>query len=234
MFESISENQVFAVIAFSLVFIGYVGYFFSAKNDKADYLNRPTKEVINMRMQGFYWMGVIPFIAMLIFSFVSDYSFADFGAGLSFPTENFYWILGFAAVLIPLNYFNAPRPDNLHIYPQIREKEWNGALQRKEYFTWFLYLLAYEWLFRGVFYFGSREVMDFIPALVLNTSIYALVHLPKGLKETLASVPLGILLCILVENTGVFYGAVIIHFTQAASSSFFSLRAHPDMKIVKK
>ena len=106
-------------------------------------------------------------------------------------------------------------------------------MQGKEYFTWFIYLLAYEWLFRGVFYFGSREVMEFIPALVLNTVVYAVVHLPKGLKETVASVPLGILLCILVERTGVFYGAAIIHFTQAASSSFFSLRAHPDMKIVK-
>jgi len=233
MSESISQNQVFAIIAFTLVFIGYVGYFFSAKNDKADYDNRPTKDVVNMRVQGFIWMGVVPFLGMLVLSLFSDYSFADFGAGLSFPIENLYWILGFAAVLIPLNYFNAPRADNLHIYPQIREKEWNSALQRKEYFTWFIYLLAYEWLFRGVFYFGSREIMEFWPALVLNTSIYALVHLPKGLKETLASLPLGILLCILVERTGVFYGAVLIHFTQAASSSFFSLRAHPDMKIIR-
>jgi len=233
MFESISQNQVFAIIAFSLVFIGYVGYYFSAKNDKADHDNRPTKEVINMRVQGFIWMGVIPFLCMLVFSFLSDYSFADFGAPLAFPIENVYWILGFAALLIPLNFLNAPRADNLHVYPQIREKNWDSALQCKEYFTWFIYLLAYEWLFRGVFYFGSRQIMEFLPALVLNTSIYALVHLPKGLKETLWSIPLGVLLCILVDRTGVFYGAVIIHFLQAASSSFFSLRAHPDMKIVK-
>ena len=233
MFESIYPNQVFAIISFSLVFIGYVGYYFSAKNDKANHDNRPTTLVIQMRILGFIWMGVIPYLCMLIFSLLSNYTFSDFGAGLDFPKENFWWILGFAAFLIPANYFNAHRTDNLHIYPQIREKEWNSALQRKEYFTWFIYLLAYEWLFRGVFYFGSREVMDFLPALVLNTSIYALVHIPKGLKETLWSVPLGILLCILVERTGVFYGAVIIHFTQAASSSFFSLRAHPEMKILK-
>ena len=132
-----------------------------------------------------------------------------------------------------MNYFNAKSSENLEIYPQIREKIWNKSLQRKEYFTWFIYLLGYEWLFRGVLFFGSRDVMEFWPALVLNTALYSLVHIPKGLKETLASIPLGILLCIIVERTGVFYAAVIIHFTQAASSSFFSLRVHPDMKLEK-
>jgi|GEM_PF-4800249 len=177
MVSVLPENQIFAILSFVLVLIGYVGYYFSAKNDKADYLNRSTRDVINMRLQGFYWMGILPFLAMLVFGYFSTYTLSHFGLGLKFPIENLYWI--------------------------------------------------------GVFYFGSREVMEFIPALVLNTVVYAVVHLPKGLKETVASVPLGILLCILVERTGVFYGAAIIHFTQAASSSFFSLRAHPDMKIVK-
>ena len=136
-------------------------------------------------------------------------------------------------VLIPVNFKNAKLKDNLQIYPQIREKEWSYKLQCTEYLTWFLYLVGYEFLFRGVLFFGCREVMDFWPALAINVPIYSLVHIPKGLKETVASIPLGILLCILVENTQVFYAAAIIHFTQAASSSYFSLRAHPEMKIIK-
>ncbi len=234
MFEPITENQVAAALAIGLVLIGYVGYFFSAKNDEWDTESRETPAIIKMRYMGFLWMGVLPFVAIIIFINTSSYSLSDFGVSWSFPIENVYWILGFAAFLIPMNYFNAKGEENLKLYPQIREKEWNGALQRKEYFTWFLYLLGYEWLFRGVLFFGSREIMEFWPALALNVAIYSLVHIPKGLKETIASVPLGILLCIIVENTGVFYAAAIIHFTQAASSSFFSLRAHPNMKIVHK
>jgi len=234
MFDAIPENQAVCILGIALVFITYVGYFFNSNNDKESKSDRSTSSVLRMRYLGFIWMGVISLLSVLIFCIFASYSLSDFGVLPSFPLENFYWIFGFAAVLIPLNYVNASKPDNLEIYPQIREKEWSTSLQRKEYFTWFLYLLGYEWLFRGVFYFSTREVLDFWPALVLNTVVYALVHMPKGLKETLWSVPLGILLCIIVERTGVFYAAVIIHFTQAASSSFFSLRAHPEMKLIKK
>ncbi len=234
MFESISTNQWFAILGFSLLLIGYVGYYFSAKNDKADELNRPTKEILNMRYMGFLWMGIIPLVIIAIFIMSSSYTWADVGVKWSFPVESWYWIAGFAAALIPMNKINAPLENNLVVYPQIREKVWNSKLQRTEYLTWFLYLLGYEWLFRGILFFSSREVMDFWPALVLNTVIYSLAHLPKGLKETIWSIPLGILLCIIVERVEVFYPAVIIHFTQAASSSYFSLRAHSEMSIVKK
>ena len=233
MFSSIPSSEISVIIGISLVLFGYVGYYFAAKNNKGNTENRPTSDVFKMRNMGFLWMGVFPFITILVWIILSDFTFADYGVKWAFPMECFYWILGFSAVLVPMNYFNAKTSDNLKIYPQIREKKWNGALQRKEYFTWFLYLLGYEWLFRGVLFFSSRDVMEFWPALVLNTALYSLVHIPKGLKETLASIPLGILLCIIVERTGVFYAAAIIHFTQAASSSYFSLRAHPDMQITK-
>lgn len=233
MFSIISSSEASAIVALGLVLFGYVGYYFSAKNDAGEMESRSTREVITMRYMGFLWMGVFPFLSILVLIVLSDFTFADYGLKWAFPKECFYWIIGFAAVLIPMNYFNAKSSANLKIYPQIRESIWNRALQRKEYFTWFLYLLGYEWLFRGVLFFGSRDIMEFWPALVINTALYSLVHIPKGLKETLASIPLGILLCIMVERTGVFYAAVIIHFIQAASSSFFSLRAHPEMQKIK-
>lgn len=234
MFEAISDSQVAGILAIFLVALGFIGYYFSAKNDKEDTLKRSTSSVLKMRNMGFIWMGLIPFGTILLFTLLSSYSLADFGAALEFPKENIYWCIGFALFLVPMNFFNAKSEENLKIYPQIREAEWSSSLQVKEYTTWFLYLLAYEWLFRGVLFFGCREVMDFLPALAINTVVYSLVHIPKGLKETFWSIPLGVMLCILVERTGVFYGAVIIHFTQAASSSFFSLRAHPNMKIIRK
>ncbi|MFK7756193.1 MAG: lysostaphin resistance A-like protein [Flavobacteriales bacterium] len=234
MFDALTPQDLAAAVATGAVLLGFIGYFFMSKNDQGEKENRPTNEVIKMRYLGFLWMGIFPFVLVFILTMSTAYTLSDFGLGFSFPKENWYWILGFAAVLIPMNYFNAKLEDNLKIYPQIREKEWNGALQRKEYVTWFLYLVGYEWLFRGVFFFGCREVMGFWPAVAINVAVYSLVHIPKGLKETLASIPLGIVLCIIVEQTQVFYAAAIIHFTQAASSSFFSLRAHPDMKIIKE
>lgn len=147
--------------------------------------------------------------------------------------ESFLWFLPLGFILVILNYINAGRGDNLGMYPEIRKKEWSFSLLFLSTLSWILYLFAYEFLFRGILFIPAVQLFGFWPAVILNTGIYSLVHVPKGIKEGIGSVFLGFILCLLVFETGSFWIAFFLHVTLALSSEWFSISAHPEMKVVK-
>ena len=79
--------------------------------------------------------------------------------------------------------------------------------------------------------FVSVAYLGVWPAIILNVAIYALVHVPKGIKEAVGAIPLGILLCIITLQTGSIIVALAVHIIMALGNEWFSLKAHPGMKI---
>lgn len=74
-----------------------------------------------------------------------------------------------------------------------------------------LFLVAYEFFFRGTF---LPLLLLFFPKLVsvlINTLLYALVHAGSGKKEWIGSIPFGIILCMLTVETGSVWPAVWLH-----------------------
>jgi membrane protease YdiL (CAAX protease family) len=100
--------------------------------------------------------------------------------------------------------------------------------------SWVAFLIAYEFMFRGFLLFSSVTVLNPAAAIGLNVAIYALAHFYKGPLEVVGAIPLGIILCYLTLHTGNIWSAVIIHSTMALSHEWFSLKAHPQMKLVRK
>lgn len=98
-------------------------------------------------------------------------------------------------------------------------------------FTWIAYLFGYELMFRGLLLFTTVEFMGAWPAIILNTALYALVHVPKNLEETIGAIPLGLLLCLITLSTGTFWVAFGVHTCLALSNFFFSLKNHPEMRV---
>jgi membrane protease YdiL (CAAX protease family) len=119
------------------------------------------------------------------------------------------------------------------MYPQIRKNEWNLKLILISAFSWILYLIAYEFLFRGYLLFVFLKYLNVWAAISLNVAIYALVHVPKGHKEAIGAIPLGLVLGIITLKTGSIWFAFGLHVVLALSNEWLSLRAHPDMKFVK-
>ncbi|RME04338.1 MAG: CPBP family intramembrane metalloprotease, partial [Bacteroidetes bacterium] len=89
--------------------------------------------------------------------------------------------------------------------------------------TWVLYLLAYEFMFRGWLFFTCLDAMGPELAIVVNVSLYALVHVPKGFNETVGAIPLGALLCWLTMQTGTIWIAFLVHSIMALSNEWFSM-----------
>lgn len=183
--------------------------------------------VLFQRFLGILIFGIVPLLAIL---FWGTKKMADFGVISPVP-ETYFWTIVLSIVIISINYINARTPENLESYPQIREKIWSLRLIILSATSWMAYLLSYEFLFRGFLLFSAMSLLGLWPAIILNTAIYSLVHLPKGFKETIGAIPLGIILCYLTARTGSIWIAVATHIVMAVSNEWLSLHAHPQISI---
>lgn len=170
------------------------------------------KWIYFIRWQGVFFFGVVSLIICLVQGIDLQ------AVGLSFknPMPTLLWTLGLSVVVTIMNYFAARSADNLAMYPMIRTKvPWPMSLRINSYLTWAAYLLAYEFAFRGFLFFSCLEVMSLPLAIAVNIALYVLVHIAKGWKEAVGAVPLGVVLCLLTEQTGTIWIAFLVHVAMA-------------------
>ena len=144
------------------------------------------------------------------------------------------WSIGLLAVLIPFNSQVAKTKANQAAYPQVRYRYWSFPFFVLNAVTWLVYLLGYEYLFRGFLFFPMVESQGVWAAISLNTVLYAVVHIPKGWREILGALPFGVVLCLAAYETGSFWVAFIAHGSQAVVNEYFSIRYNPEMVIGKE
>jgi membrane protease YdiL (CAAX protease family) len=225
------------ITAYILFFIGFVIYFtllysrvrveayFEKKFGKQ---NATTFYVGLEKFSGFVLMMLLPLSVLVFFK---DFDAQKLGLEFTNPTQTFMWwgILG--AVVLTVNLIRAGKPANYNLYPQIRSKFWSARLLGYYILGWALYLLGYEFLFRGILFFAGTDYLPLWLNIIINTVLYAVAHLPKGKLEIIASVPFGIVLCLVSYNTGNFWAAWLIHLTLALSNSLIALKANPEMTV---
>ena len=228
---SVDNEMFYFVSAISVTSFGVIFcHYFAESSFVKKLLNSghgEAKYILFQRFLGVLVYGVIP---VLIIMFSGTKSFDDFGVAAP-VMETVFWTVIISILLITVNYFNSRAPENLELYPQIRENIWSLQLIILSATGWIAYLLSYEFLFRGFLLFSSISLLGLWPAIILNTAIYSLVHFPKGVKETIGAIPLGILLCYLTVRTGSIWIAVLTHIIMALSNEWLSLRANPQMFI---
>ncbi len=206
---------------------GYVLKIIEKRSGRESFL---IKKVLWQRLSGVFFLGVLPgFIVLNILPF----HLKDFGLLYQMSNEAILWTLILILIVVIINFISASNPKNLRDYPQIRTPGWNLSIIFINAISWSLYLLAYEFLFRGILLFGLIDSFGIWPAIVINVALYSLVHFPKGARETLGAIPLGFVLSILTLQTGTIWLAIIVHIGMALSNDYFSFRANPVFKIVK-
>ncbi len=218
------------------VTVGFVCYYFISESDKfkskiVEIFGKQKSlsyAVYIQRFLGVLFFGIIPFVILLIFS---DKDIAFYGINLNHLSTSLYWILGISPLLIIMNFFNSKKADNLALYPQVRSEIWSLSTLVISGLTWILYLAAYEFMFRGFLLFVSLQYLGVWSAIALNVAIYSLVHVPKGIKEAVGALPLGIVLGIITVQTSSILVAFVVHIVLALSNEWFSLKAHPDINI---
>ena len=185
------------------------------------------KIVLFRRTLGAISFGIMP---ALLITLLFKGNFTAFGLSLKHFPESLFWITGLGFLIIPVNYFAARKPANLKQYPQIRKKEWTTGLMIASAISWIAYLTGYEFMFRGWLLFGTASFLGTWPAIAINTAIYSLVHVPKGLNEAAGAIPLGLVLCIATISTGTIWVALLTHIMLALSNEWFSIKYHPEIR----
>lgn len=231
--SNLSEPEFEFTVVILLTLLGYTFYYFLAFSEKSNEVlfrffkikKGPIQQFCFQKITGFLIMGLFPFVILSIcLQSPLKYGFLE-----NMQSETLFWILGIGLIVIPINFLIAGKPQNLEQYPQIRTPNWSSNTFLVNFVGWFMYLLAYEFLFRGVLFLGSLSMLGLIPAIVLNTAIYSLAHLPKGSKETFGSIPVGILVCFITFKTGNIWASFFIHLTMAFSNEVFAFYRHPEM-----
>lgn len=230
------ESDTLFFIAIIGVAVAFMTYFFISESKiiKDKFTKSYGKDksltyfVYFQRMLGVFCFGILPLLLLLFFS---NKNLNYYGVNINNIDTSIYWILGLSPILIIMNFFNSKKPDNLSLYPQIRTKRWSVNILILSSLTWVAYLLAYEFMFRGFLLFVSLQYLGVWPAIALNISIYSLVHVPKGMKEAIGALPLGIVLGIITVQTSSILLAFVVHIVLALSNEWFSLKHHPDISL---
>lgn len=228
-------DQLEPVIIIGTVTLGFLIHLLITSSKKIEGLlsknNNNTSWVIFSRLTGFLFFGIIPF---LMVSVVFNKPISDFGINTDNLTRSLLWFAGMVCIIIPVSYFATRNPDNLAMYPQIRKENWSPVLLFMSALTWIIYLIGYEFMFRGFLLFGLIPYFGIWTSIVLNLAFYSLMHIPKGMKETIGALPFGAIICLLTISTGTLWVAILAHMSLALSNEWFSLYYHPDMKLVRK
>ena len=128
-----------------------------------------------------------------------------------------------------MSYFAASKEDVYLRVTQMSVTRWDYKRLSVSILGWSVYLLGYEFIFRQLFLFTWAEAFGPVTAITANGILYALFHIPNGRKETLGTIPFGLVLCLISLHTGSFIAAWLLHLTLSLSATLFSIHHNPEM-----
>jgi membrane protease YdiL (CAAX protease family) len=139
--------------------------------------------------------------------------------------------LGICAVIVPLVLSFSRTPSFFQTYPLIREQTWDVFLVVANTSSWCLYILIYEFLFRGFLLGACVGPFGVWPAILVNVAVYVCVHIPYGFWVTLGSLPLGLAMCMATVQTGNIWTAYAAHLLVALLNDYVALAANPATRV---
>lgn len=217
-----------AVIPLSVTLICFLIYHFASNSDiltgkissRLGIKKIQEFRVYFRQVTGFVFLGCIPFLVVLT---ILPGGLADYGLGPFIGMNTLYYTAIISAIIILINFFASKSKSNLKTYPLIRTRVWNMKLLVLSSSGWIIYLLGYEFLFRGFLLFACIQFFGIWPSIVINILVYSFAHIPQGIKETLGAIPFGFLLCCFVILSGTIWSALILHIVLAISNEWFSI-----------
>jgi len=186
---------------------------------------------ISEKLIGFLLFGIIPFSLFIILSgLLSSESVMTLGT-----SAHYWYILPPLLLVVSVLTFSSSRKKAMQgRYPQLSIRVWSVKYLLISSSAWIIYILGYEFLFRGILWVSCFTAFGFWPALIINAVLYAIVHLDQGATMSLGSIPVGIVFCLLTFLTGSFFPAFLIHSYMAVSTELFSIYNNPDLDVSLK
>ena len=194
-------------------------------------LSQHTLEFLSEKITGILLTGVAP---LLLFLSLMRHGAAASGSPASEIKYLQFLIYILPPVTVILSFISSKNRKLWKESPQLREKNWNIGHLFLSAVLWIIYILGYEFFFRGILWFTCYEAFGFPVALAINIILYSVVHLPKGAFMAIGSVPFGILVCCMSYLSGSFVPAFLIHASMAVTTEISAAYHNPDYNILLK
>ena len=228
-----------SVVTLSLFIVCYFSYWFISQSARLEAFCRRTFKgedaqanyILLQRVVGIIFLGVVPVIALTA---VLGESLGDYGIARPALIPTLYWIGGISVGLLPLVLSFSRKPEFYRTYPLIRKKIWDTRQIFTNTLSWIVYLLAYEFFFRGFLLTTCWRLFGSYPAIFINVSLYFCVHIPYGFWVSLGAIPLGIAMCFATLHTGGIWAAFAVHLLVALLNDYVALGANPDINVMKR
>jgi len=172
------------------------------------------------KLNGLILLGVVPaFLYFMVLNASGD----KFGLSLNHLSSSFLLVAGLillTALVLFFHHRGKPNRSTLQINPA----QWNTSLFMLNVLGWSLYLIAYEFLFRGILLFECYEHLGFWPAVAINISIYSAVHMVNGKDQTIGALVFGTLACYFALTRGTLLIPIFMHLSLSILSNFYSIK----------
>jgi membrane protease YdiL (CAAX protease family) len=229
-----SDLNITIVLFGTLIF--FYLYYYSAHSEflksKFKKVNSKAYEInlfLSKKILGFLFLGVFP--GILYFSFLDPvFSFYEL---FNAPFLSSLKIILILVIIIILIVFVSQKSNPQRNSLQMKITDWNFQLFGIDAFGWGIYLLAYEFLFRGILLFASYHSFGFWPAIAVNVVIYSAIHMINSKEEAIGAIIFGSIAAYFALSQGTILIPVFMHIALSLSSDYFSIRLNKNLKFVK-
>ncbi len=180
------------------------------------------------KFAGFFLLGVVPGI---IYFWLMEASGEKFGITISHLASSYILIavlILFTAIVLFFHHRRNPERSTL----QFNMEEWNLSMFMLNVLGWSFYLVAYEFLFRGILLFECYDAMGFWPAVAINVSLYSAIHMVNGRDQALGALIFGTVACYFALIRETLLIPVFMHLSLSILSDFYSIRKRQSLKII--
>lgn len=179
------------------------------------------------KLTGFLLFGVLPYLLFIRFSGLKASETVLFSSKI----WRYWYILVPVLLVVSILMFIASKKKTTQArYPQLRIKIWSVKYSLISISGWIIYLLGYEFFFRGILWFACFRAFGFWLSLLINITLYAIAHFDQGAWISIGAGFVGIIFCLLASLTGSFVFAFLIHSWMAISNEIFSIYHNPELR----
>lgn len=225
-FSLILNDEIIALLAYGIL---YLSYYFGSDfilikkismkfNESKENIE---KSIYLRRVLGFVLLGLVPFFLALFY-----FEGGLLAYGLGFPSGQYAWIWFLVpfVLTIAISILRPSSKIDISYYPEVRKEKWTTKRLIINALFWAIYLLGYEFGLRGMIFFTTLHAFGLWPAIIINSVIYAFVHIFKGPGEAFGAFFLGILFCLITYFTNSFWIVFLIHTAMAIINDVKAVR----------
>lgn len=238
MNQLVNENN-FAVSAIIIltVIIYYIYFYFVTSGLPEKYcsaiIDRAQREMalfLVKKCSGFLILGLIPGVLYYLFL---NRDFGKFGFSTNHFISNFYILILLTIVITMILLINQ-KTNKQNSSLQINLSDWNILLFLINATGWIIYLVGYEFLFRGILLYECYNSFGFWPAIAINIAIYSAVHMVNGKDQTFGALIFGGIACYLTLSSGTLLIPIIMHVSLSLISDYFSISYNKNLSFIKQ